>query len=94
MERKNLPLVDEEKEKKAIAWENNILFFLMPTVGLIAFIVGLIGFILVVPNNAGVAVFLIMLAALGLGGVTYGVVEFLKKRNNRLKKEEKKPEEK
>ena len=35
-----------------------------------------------------------MLAALGLGGVTYGVVEFLKKRNNRLKKEEKKPEEK
>ena len=33
---------------------------------------GLIGFILVVKQNVGVAIFLIVLAALGLGGVAYG----------------------
>ena len=32
------PLVDEEKEKAKIEWENNVLFILMPSVGLIAFL--------------------------------------------------------
>jgi hypothetical protein len=85
----NRPMVDEEKEKKAIAWENKVLSVLMPSVGLIAFILGLVGFILVIQKNTGVAVFLILLAALGLGGVTYGVVDFIKRRNQkRAKKEE------
>lgn len=90
----NRPMVDEEKEKKAIAWENKILSVLMPSVGLIAFILGLVGFILVIQKNTGVAVFLILLAALGLGGVTYGVVDFIKRRNQKRAKKEEKEEDK
>ncbi len=92
--RKDPVIIEDEKEKKAIAWENNILLYLMPSVGLVAFLFGLIGFILVVPNNTGVAIFLILLAALGLGGVTYGVVEFLKRRNRRRAKQVEEAEEK
>ena len=92
--RKDPVIIEDEKEKKAIAWENNILLYLMPSVGLVAFLFGLIGFILVVPSNTGVAIFLILLAALGLGGVTYGVVEFLKRRNRRRVKQAKEAEEK
>jgi len=92
--RKDPVIIEDEKEKKAIAWENNILLYLMPSVGLVAFLFGLIGFILVVPNNTGVAIFLILLAALGLGGVTYGVVEFLKRRNRRHAKHVEEAEEK
>ena len=90
----NRPMVDEEKEKKAIAWENKVLSVLMPSVGLIAFILGLVGFILVIQKNTGVAVFLILLAALGLGGVTYGVVDFIKRRNQKRAKKEEKEEDK
>ena len=93
MDRRNGPLIDEEKEQKAIAWENKVLSFLMPIVGLIAFVMGLIGFILVVKQNVGVAIFLIVLAALGLGGVAYGVVEFIKKRAQRKPKENEAQEE-
>lgn len=86
----NRPMVDEEKEKKAIEWENKVLSILMPSVGLIAFILGLVGFILVVSKNVGVAVFLIILAVLGLGGVAYGVIDLVKKiKQKRAKKEEK-----
>ena len=92
--RKDPVIIEDEKEKKAIAWENNILLYLMPSVGLVAFLFGLIGFILVVPNNTGVAIFLILLAALGLGGVTYGVVEFLKRRNRRRVKQAEEAEDK
>ena len=92
--RKDPVIIEDEKEKKAIAWENNILLYLMPSVGLVAFLFGLIGFILVIPNNTGVAVFLILLAALGLGGVTYGVIEFLKRRNKRRAKKAEEAEEK
>ena len=45
------PLVDEEKEKPRIEWENKVLFILMPSVGLIAFIIGLLGFILVLGSH-------------------------------------------
>ncbi len=92
--RKDPVIIEDEKEKKAIAWENNILLYLMPSVGLVAFLFGLIGFILVIPNNTGVAVFLILLAALGLGGITYGVIEFLKRRNKRRAKKAEEAEEK
>ena len=85
--------IDEEKEQKAIAWENKVLLILMPLVGLFAFIFGLIGFILVIKDNVPVAVFLICLAALGLGGIAYGVILFIKGRKKRTKAEQPKEEE-
>ena len=87
------PLIDEEKEKAKIEWENKVLSILMPSVGLVAFIVGLVGFILVVGQNVGVAVFLMILAVLGLGGIAYGVLAFLKKRLSKLRKEVKEPDQ-
>lgn len=91
--RDGTPLIDEEKEKAKIEWENKVLSILMPAVGLVAFIVGLVGFILVVGQNVGVAVFLMILAVLGLGGIAYGVLAFLKKRQNKLRKEVKEPDQ-
>ena len=88
-----LPLIDEEKEKARIEWENKVLYYLMPIVGCIALIVGLLGFILVVNQNIGVAVFLMILAVLGLGGIAYWVVAFLKKRQKKLRKEVKEPDQ-
>lgn len=90
----NRPMVDEEKEKKAIEWENKVLAILMPSVGLIAFILGLVGFILVINKNVGVAIFLIILAVLGLGGIAYGVIDFIKRRKQKRAKKEEKEESK
>ena len=90
----NRPTVDEEKEKKAIEWENKVLAILMPSVGLIAFILGLVGFILVINKNVGVAIFLIILAVLGLGGIAYGVIDFIKRRKQKRAKKEEKEESK
>ena len=91
------PLVDEEKEKAAIEWENKVLFILMPSVGLVAFILGLVGFILSLgsdkSNKVPVAIFLLILALLGIGGMAYGVVQFLKKRKAGAPKEEKESSE-
>ena len=95
MEKRNEPLTpEEEKEQKAIAWENNVLSILMPSVGLVLFLFGFIGFILVIPSNVGIAIFLLVLAILGGGGIAYGVLSFLKRRKNRSKKEDKEPEKK
>lgn len=91
MKNKNGPLIDEEKEKKAVEWENKVLSFLMPIVGSIAFVVGLVGFILVISKNVGMGVFLIIVAMLGLGGIAYGVVGFIKRRSEKNKPEEKEP---
>ena len=88
---RNGPLIDEEKEKKAVAWENKVLSILMPSVGLVAFIVGLVGTILVISKNVRVGIFLIILTLLGIGGITYGVLAFLKRRSNKAKPEEKEP---
>ena len=87
------PLYDEEKEKVSIEWENKVLAYLMPIVGLVAFIVGLVGFILVVNEDIGIAIFSIVLAVLGLGGIAYGVVVFIKKRQKRFRKEPKEPDQ-
>lgn len=87
------PLIDEEKEKAKIEWENKVLAILMPAVGIVAFIVGLLGFILVVNQNIGVAVFLIILAVLGLGGMAYGAIAFIKRRKKKLHKEVKEPDQ-
>lgn len=87
------PLIDEEKEKAKIEWENKVLAILMPAVGIVAFVVGLLGFILVVNQNIGVAVFLIILAVLGLGGMAYGAIAFIKRRKKKLHKEVKEPDQ-
>ena len=81
----------EEKEKAAIELENNILAILLPSVGLIAFIIGLVGAILIMSANPGGAVFLIILALLGAGGITYGVLVFLKRRFFKFHKKEHEP---
>ena len=87
------PLYDEEKERASIEWENKVLAYLMPIVGIIAFIVGLVGFILIINDNIGVAIFSIVLAVLGLGGIAYGVVVFLKKRYKKFHKEPREPDQ-
>lgn len=88
------PLVDEEKEKAKIEWENKVLSYLMPIVGVLAVIVGIVGFVLTVNYNTGIAIFLILLAALGLGGIILGVLTFLKERKNKKgRKEKKEPEQ-
>ena len=76
------PLYDEEKERAKIEWENKVLAYLMPIVGLVAFIVGLVGFILVINEDIGIAIFSIVLAVVGLGGIAYGVVVFIRKRQS------------
>lgn len=81
----------EEKEKQAIEFENKILAILLPSVGLIAFIIGLIGTILVLPTNVAIGIFLIILTLLGAGGIAYGVVVFLKKRFFKFHKKEHEP---
>lgn len=90
---RNEPLIDEEKEKAAIEWENKVLSYLMPSVGLAAFVIGLLGFILLINSNIGLAIFLLIIALLGAGGIAYGVVVFIKKRRAKLKKEEVEPDE-
>ena len=87
------PLIDEEKEKAKIEWENKVLAVLMPAVGLVALIIGLVGFILAVGQNIGIAIFLIILAVLGMGGIAYGVIAFIKKRQKKLHKEVREPDQ-
>ena len=87
------PARDEQKEKAAIEWENKVLSILMPSVGLVAFVMGLVGFILAVGQNTGIAVFLMILAVLGLGGIAYGVVAFLKKLAKKRYKDQKEPDQ-
>lgn len=67
------------KEQKMIELENKLLAFGMPIVGLIAFILGLTGFILIINSgNVPVMVSLIILFLLGIGGMVYGLVQLIK----------------
>ena len=91
MENTRENLTQEQKEKEAIALENKLLAILMPSVGLIAFVIGLVGFILIVGENVGGAVFLMILAVLGMGGIAYGVYRFLKWQKNRYRKKDIEP---
>ena len=81
----------EEKEQAEIDFENKVLSILLPSVGLIAFLIGLIGAILVFPTNVGIGVFLLILAILGAGGIAYGVKVILKRRYDKLHKKEHEP---
>ena len=75
------------REQKIIELENKMLAYGMPIVGLIAFVMGLTGFILVVNSgNVPIMVCLILLFVLGLGGMAYGLVVLIKKiKSKRLK---------
>ena len=83
----------ERKEKRAIEMENKILRIVFPVVGIAAFIIGLLGFILTVGSNQpGITVFFVILFLLGLVGVLYGVLLLIRiKKPNFLMR--KKPEE-
>ena len=82
------------KEQKDIAFENKLLAYLMPGVGLIAFAVGLTGFILVAPSgNIPIMMFLVILFVLGIGGMVYGVIQLIKKIRKSHVKEDKEPDE-
>ena len=89
--KKEVKLSSEQKEKKQIAFENKLIDILLPSVGLVAFIIGLVGFILTIGSNVGVGIFLLFLCLLGAGGIAYGVLRFLKWRRNKYLKPEQEP---
>ena len=91
--KKKTNLTPEQKEKKAIEVENKILRILLPTVGVIALIIGTVGFILTLPVNLGIAIFLLVIAVLGLGGIAYGIYHLFLKRYRKIHKEEVVPSE-
>ena len=89
MENKNKSnLTPEQQEKKDIEMENKMLNVLMPSVGGAAFILGLVGFILTITVNVAIAIFLLIVAILGAGGIAYGVYHLVLKQRKKLHKEE------
>ena len=90
----NVELTEKEiKEQKIVEKENKLLRFLLPIVGGIAFILGLLGFILTIgEGKPGITVFYIILFVLGLLGVLYGVLLIIRKKKPdflKIKKAEK-----
>ena len=89
MEEKTKYQIEKEKaEKRAVEKENKILSIVLPVVGVIAFIVGLLGAILTLnQNKMPITVVYIVLAVLGFGGVLYGIVVLIRiKKPDFLKK--------
>ena len=91
--KKNSNLTPEQQEKLEIEKENKILAVLMPAVGGAAFILGLVGFILTITVNVAIAIFLLIVAILGAGGIAYGVYHLILKKRKKLHKEEVVPSE-
>ena len=89
--KKQKKVSSEHKEKKEIEMENKLIDIILPSTSLAAFIIGLVGFIVSISQNVGAAIFLLILALLGGGGIAYGVINFLKWRKKRLFKEEQVP---
>ena len=82
-EKTNNPELTEKeiKEQKAVERENKLLRFLLPIVGAIAYILGLLGLILTVgEGKPGITVFYIFLFTSGLVGVLYGVLLIIRKK--------------
>ena len=86
--KQQVELTPEEEEIKAIEWENKVLGILLPIVGSIAFILGLVGFIITISSNAGVAIFLLIVAILGMGGIAYGIYRLVTRKKRKLHKKE------
>ena len=89
--KKEVKVSDEQKEKKQIEFENKMIDILLPSVGLVAFILGLVGFILTIGHNVGVGIFLLFLCLLGGGGIDYGVLKYLKWKKAKYFKPEQEP---
>lgn len=89
--KKEVKVSDEQKEKKQIEFENKMIDILLPSVGLVAFVLGLVGFILTIGHNVGVGLFLLFLCLLGGGGIAYGVLKYLKWRKAKYFKPEMEP---
>ena len=80
----------EIKEQKAVERENKLLRFLLPIVGAVAFLLGLLGFILTVgQGKPGITVFYIILFVFGLFGVLYGVLLLIRKKKPEFLKKKK-----
>ena len=90
MEKKKKQLTEQE-ELEIIKKENKILAFLLPIVGLLLFIFGLLGFILSISENVAIGIILLVFALIGGGGIAYGVIKFIGYRKNRFKKKESEP---
>lgn len=86
-------LTPEQQEKKEIELENKLIDIVLPSVSIAAFIIGLLGFILSVSSNVGGAIFLLVLALLGAGGIVYGVFVILRMRKRKYVKPEETPSE-
>ena len=89
--KKKSNLTPEQEEKQAIEMENKILSIVMPVAGGAAFIIGLVGFILTITAetpNVPIAIFLLIVAILGAGGIAYGVYHLILKKWKKLHKEE------
>ena len=80
-EKNNKQELSEKEIKEQKERENKLLRFLLPIVGAVAFLLGLLGFILTVgQGNVGVTVFYIILFIFGLVGVLYGVLLIIRKK--------------
>ena len=89
MEEKTKYQIEKEKaEKRAIEKENKILSIVLPVVGVIAFIVGLLGAILTLnQNKMPITIVYIVLAVLGFFGVLDCIVGLIRiKKPDFLKK--------
>lgn len=89
MEEKTKKELEKEKaEKRAIERENKLLRILLPTVGLIAFIIGLLAFILTLDQGqTAITVFFAIMFSVGFIGILYGIVVLIRiKKPNFLKK--------
>ena len=83
----------EQKEQRAIYIENKILSFLLPITGVAAFILGLVGFILILnAGQVGITIFYIILTLLGLAGSLYGVLLLVRLKKPDFLKRKKKDE--
>ena len=91
--KKKTNLTPEQKEKLEIEKENKILGIVMPVAGGAAFILGLVGFILTITDNVPIAVILLIVAILGLGGIAYGIYRLILKKWRKIHKEEVVPSE-
>ena len=97
VEKEKKELLDDKADKRAIERERKILSVLLPTLGVISFILGVVGAILTATGNpieTGTLVFYVILTVLGVLGILYGVVVIIRKKNPdflRKKKEEEEP---
>ena len=84
----------EQSEKREIEFENKLLSYLLPIVGGLAFLFGILGFVLTLNSGpVGITVFFVILFILGLFSAFCGVVMLIRKKNPNFLKFKKDNEE-